>query len=651
MSLPFLFVRRRAAAAADRPRVHVFILGMIVGFGPSLIVVVVSNFVPQLRSWLNTHIFWMGVVLYPPLLSVPFTTTYAAVVQSVPGIHVVLRQAIQYSFARYTVWLFTSLPVAGLILHIYQYRDFTIGALLTTSSSVIVLVFTSLVGLTAVIARRRILGFIDRRFFREAYDSETILSRLVSILPQTSSRTELCNLLRYEIDKALHPKSVVVFLTSPDRSEFVSETKGFVTLRSDSALMKQIAAHFDVLDLQMQFLSAEDHKWINDSDFRLLVPLVGPQQDLLGFVALGPKHSELPFTAADRRLLAAVGASAGLALAAAGRDASSKAESEAAEAKECLECGKITTSSESTCPNCGNRLCSAGLPEILVGKFRLEVRVGRGGMGVVYKALDLGLGRPVAIKTLPMAYPDYSMRLKREARAMATVQHPNLGLIFGLETWNGVPLLIMEFVQGSSLDVRLRKGPLDTRSVWRLGNELIGALEHLHKSGIVHRDIKPSNILFTSDGSAKLMDFGVAEIAIRSQDGVAVPASRAGSARSVSDTTTVKSANFAGTPLYMSPEVLTGSPVSPAADCWALSVVLMECLTGRHPFRSAENIVDVRNQAQRVHDRVDAELSGFLNSVPRFFKNAFNPSLQDRLNRSGQLKEAWAELRPALDRD
>ena len=144
-------------------------------------------------------------------------------------------------------------------------------------------------------------------------------------------------------------------------------------------------------------------------------------------------------------------------------------------------------------------------------------------MGVVYRAKDLTLGRAVALKTLPATSPEDSARLRREARAMAAITHPNLALIFGVETWQGTPILVIEYLAGSTLAERLPTGPMAWEEVLELSLVLASVLERVHGSGILHRDVKPSNIGFTEEDVPKLLDFGLVRISagIGAQQGTA----------------------------------------------------------------------------------------------------------------------------------
>src|SRR4029077_8507527 len=149
------------------------------------------------------------------------------------------------------------------------------------------------------------------------------------------------------------------------------------------------------------------------------------------------------------------------------------------------------------------RLETALVPYVIPGRFRFERRLGVGGMGVVYRGADLALGRPVAVKTLRRVSPEDAMRLRREARTAAGVSHPHLAAVHGMESWQGMPMLILELMEGGTLAQRIERGPLDQREAVELGIAMASALDYLHGADILHRDIKPSNIGFSRTGVPK----------------------------------------------------------------------------------------------------------------------------------------------------
>ena len=179
----------------------------------------------------------------------------------------------------------------------------------------------------------------------------------------------------------------------------------------------------------------------------------------------------------------------------------------------------------------------------------------------------------MAVKTLGRASVDHLMRLKAEARTMATITHPAAAQIYGIEFWQGRPFLIVEFLPGGTLEDRLKDGPIPPLEALSTITGLADALAALHEKGFLHGDIKPSNIVYASNGSPKLLDFGLA--------------------RETDDTVTA-----GGTLRFMSPEVLSGRPADEADDVWSLCVVLYEMVSGRHPF-AAPDIDEMMGRIRR----------------------------------------------------
>ncbi|WP_256962267.1 serine/threonine-protein kinase, partial [Streptomyces sp. NRRL B-24572] len=206
-------------------------------------------------------------------------------------------------------------------------------------------------------------------------------------------------------------------------------------------------------------------------------------------------------------------------------------------------------------------------PELIGGRYRLGERLGQGGMGVVRRATDELLGRPVAVKTLALGSDADPAGALREARVVAQVRHPHVIVVHDVVEHQGQPALVMELVDGGSLADRLAAGEvLSPRETARLGLDLLDALSAAHARNVLHRDVKPANVLLEKDtGRAVLTDFGIASL----------PGA----------TTLSRTGVFIGTPEYTAPERMQGGDAGPASDLWSLGALLCAAATGTSPFR------------------------------------------------------------------
>jgi eukaryotic-like serine/threonine-protein kinase len=217
----------------------------------------------------------------------------------------------------------------------------------------------------------------------------------------------------------------------------------------------------------------------------------------------------------------------------------------------------------------------------VVSHYRLEEEIGRGGMGVVYRATDTRLGRGLAIKMLPAdatADPDRNARFVREAQAASALNHPHIVTIYDIDAAEGVTFIAMELVDGTPLDRLLAAGPLTIAQALEYGAQIAAALEAAHASGIVHRDIKPGNIMITRDGRVKVLDFGLAKLVERAPD------------EATKTALATRAGVILGTAAYMSPEQAEGRPVDRRSDIFSLGGVLYEMLAGRRPFAGTSDI-------------------------------------------------------------
>jgi serine/threonine protein kinase/Tol biopolymer transport system component len=215
-----------------------------------------------------------------------------------------------------------------------------------------------------------------------------------------------------------------------------------------------------------------------------------------------------------------------------------------------------------------------------LGQYTILSRIGSGGMGEVYQAHDTKLKRDVAIKVLPRAFvndPGCLARFQREARLLASLNHPNIATIHELAQAGELHFLVMELIEGQTLAERVSAGPLNCNEALAIGGQVAGALEAAHEKGVIHRDLKPANVKVTPEGRVKVLDFGLAKAFA---DNVGLDLSDAPTLTAMS----TEEGRILGTPAYMSPEQARGKPVDKRTDIWAFGCVLYELLTARRTF-------------------------------------------------------------------
>ena len=228
--------------------------------------------------------------------------------------------------------------------------------------------------------------------------------------------------------------------------------------------------------------------------------------------------------------------------------------------------------------------------------YEITSHLGTGGMGEVYQASDTKLGRTVAIKFLPEAFGndgDRVARFQREARVLASLNHPNVAAIYGVEEVNGRHFLVMELVPGETLEERIRRGALPLRETLIIAKQIAEGLEEAHEAGIVHRDLKPANIKVTADDKVKVLDFGLAKTAEAESSNVSLSMSPTMAPGALTGATSgaTQAGVIMGTAAYMSPEQARGRVVDRRTDIWAFGVVLFRMLTGGTIFEG-ETVTD-----------------------------------------------------------
>lgn len=683
-ALPVIAYKARLAPGDERRRVRLFTSCLLCGLGPPTLSLLCQRLVPGYPQYLADHLEIarpLTITMNLFILSIPLSTAYLVLVHRVLDLKLIARRALQYALARGSVVALATVPLVAVALFLYENRSQTLEDVVSGGRMALLLGASGL-GMAALSYRRALLDWIDRRFFREQYDARQILSMLVERIRATREGADLAKLIAREVDLALHLDRIALMIVDQHTGLLKDPNDRARRLDATSPLANLIGSGSEAVanDLEdprsaLARLPDKDRRWLVDSGFRLLVPILSRDGSLLGIIGLGEKKSGLPFLKEDRQLLHAIASSAAWVLelehsrTATPRSAGPRLPALAQMmpsdpmpvtdvAKECSACGTLFQPYTVFCGNCSRRLDLSHVPFVLPGKFRFERRIGAGGMGVVYSGADLALGRPVAVKTLRRVSPEDAMRLRREARTAAAVSHPHLASIFGIETWQGTPMLILELMEGGTLAQRIERERMAQVATVELGIAMAEALAQLHAADILHRDVKPSNIGYSRDGVPKLMDFGIARVMFDlRRDGKMDSAGSTDDAASLLPPTSILnqtatsidlSRQLAGTLSYLSPEALNGQRADATFDLWSLAIVLYECLLGRKVFGAGDvRQVMTRIRLGRVPDfaQVCPELDP---SLGDFFRAALHRNANRRPRTAHELKSLLGSVRSRL---
>jgi hypothetical protein len=580
----------------QRRRLRWAFLGVIGASLPTLLLMGLLSVLAVLRLRVETQGLESTLTLLGCAVTVvlPVAMAYAILRHRVLGIRVAMRIGVQHLLATNVLRALFLLPFAALIYELISQRDKTISALLFQTAAK-----WNLLLAIAVAAgnryRRQLSTAIDKRFFRDAYNQEGILTALAEFIKQLDSVEEIAALLSVEISKALHPRWLTVLYRQARQSELS------VAYASESSPRElHHAEHAGILERLEQRGSSESWRTLrrtcppaerpafDRAGANLLVPIMGTEHRLLGVVVLGEKKSEEPYTAQDRALLKRVGDEVGIVyenlelrgLVRRERQVQTDVLARVARddfnlVKECPSCGRCYDASAAACSNDGSEL-SLSLPveRTIDGRYRLDRLIGKGGMGAVYEAADLRLNRTVAVKVMTgRLFGDTAAlrRFSREAQASARLVHPNIVRLYdyGELSAHGA-FLVLELVHGVTWRrILSERGTLAPDFASVLFEQLMAGVEAAHSAGVIHRDLKPDNLIIQGASAAltvKILDFGLAKM--RGSD-FADPGSMTAPGVAV------------GTLGYMSPEQYLGANVDERSDVYSIGVMALETLTGK----------------------------------------------------------------------
>ncbi|HLO06924.1 MAG TPA: protein kinase [Terriglobales bacterium] len=569
----------------QRRRIRVLVAGTLVGYLVLVPYVVMDAMRTSAHSNAGRVLFsWPALLLVNVFYQAfPLSWAYAILRHRLFDVRVILRRGLQYALARRV--LLTVVPALGILLlaDLLSHGQQPLLDILHARGWIYVVLGG--LAITAYVKRQSWLEALDRRFFRERYDAHRLQREVVEEVRAARSFGQVAPGVVTQIETALHPEFVSLLAREPGEPSYRSlavAPSGFELAAplAESKLMSLVRLLGKPLEVPQtgsdwlkDQLPQDETAFLRRSRIELIVPIATSPERTEALLLLGLKRSEEPYSREDLDLLVAVASSLALLLEKPPGTAAVRSD----HFEECLQCGTCYDSGTRQCPRESAQLVPVILPRVLGGRYQLERRLGRGGMGTVYLASDLSLERQVAVKVIRddlVGSADAAERFRREARVAASFAHPNVVTVhdFGVVARTRA-FLVMELLQGGTVREELsrQKRFAAPRVVSVLG-DACSALESAHHRQLVHRDLKPENIFLVAGRSgetAKILDFGIAKFL---------------STATLQPTADTTPGAVMGTLRYMSPEQWRGGEPSALWDLWALAVVAYEMLTGIYPF-------------------------------------------------------------------
>jgi serine/threonine-protein kinase len=574
---------RRLHDLTERRRIRVLVCGSTIGLASILPIVVAYWSLPGAAA--GDSVFSTRLVASGALVGLVFpgSLAYAILRHRLFDVTFIVRRSLQYALARRVLVSLVPASVVLFLIDLWVHRQLPLADVLRAR----VWGYLALAGLASLARFRRDdwLDALDRRFFRERHRAELVLRHIGEEVRQAPSLDAVAPKIVVEIEAALHP-TFAALLIRRGRGRRGSEPLFRTVATSPTSATAEMPAaastvvgFIDLLTRPLQVSTAEDAgllrqlsrgelDWLAQWGIELFVP-IRVEETTGALLALGPKRSDEPYSAEDEDLLMAIADNVGSLLV---RKPPTR---EADEFRECPDCGACYDAPAARCARDSAALSRMPFTRLLGGRYRLDRRVGQGGMGDVYAAFDIALERPIAVKLLAEGFvgaPAAEERFRAEAQLAAGLVHPNVVTVhdFGV-TYSGRGFLVMELLEGVTMRGELQRlGPLAPPRVVSILRDISAAVDAAHQRQMIHRDLKPENVFLCRRElveTAKVLDFGLAKVVDRQTAGVLT-----------------RPGIIAGTPDYMAPEQWTQTDPSPDWDLWALSVMAFEMVTGRRPF-------------------------------------------------------------------
>jgi len=636
-SAMWLLVRnyRRVDSRNERRRVRIVAVGAgITFFAVTLNLVLAAPWRP-IQDLAGTY--WLGlwqVVQIPLISAAGIFTAYAILRHRVFDVPVILRLGVRYAAARGL--LLSIVPAVGVVLalDLLTHRDQPLTEILVRRG--LLYLGLGVIALVLHAQRNRWLDGLDRRFFRERYDAQRILGAVVENVRRARRLEDAAREVIERIDAALHPESASLMVREPGADTYRSTAAtgavpppiasgakfvGLVRLLNKPIENSQSGTSWLQRELpreEADFLRRARVEWV------FPVSVGGPTEAIL---LLGAKRSEEPYSREDRHLLDAIAGNLALLLERA------EARGQWSRFAECPTCGTCYEADRHACGKDASALLKSPYSRMLAERYRLERRLGQGGMAAVYEGFDRELQRPVAVKVMRpewLASAEAVARFRNEARTAAAFSHPNVVTVFDFGVAeDGRSYLVMELLAGRNLREELvARSAIPAVDALRILRDVCSAVAVAHERDLLHRDLKPENVflarLQTGD-TTKILDFGLAKPLLSTVTPNAVHTA-AGA--------------LIGTLPYMSPEQLRGGMPAASWDLWAIAVIAFEVVAGAHPFGFSG--VSPARLLERQEQAVWRDVPGRTGESSRFFERALAVDPGRRPSTAEQLFDEFA---------
>jgi eukaryotic-like serine/threonine-protein kinase len=626
----------------DRRRFRVLVFGTLTSmlfYLPRVIGTALLNVSPGLYALVSQPV--VNVISAAGTLILPFSFAYAILKQRLFDVRVIIRRGVQYALARRVLLAIPVVVIGMLIADVLAHGKDPLFSVLKTHVGT----YVAIAALTALAStqRQKWLSALDRRFFRDKYDAQQLFRDIVEEIRRAETVEQVASHVVARVSKALHTSGCGLMLRKPGEPLYrVVAAAPQGSLNTDLPTTNKLIPLVRTLECSVpitqagtgwlgQQLPAVDKEFLQKAHIELLVPVALKEGSEEALLVLSGKLSEEPYSKEDIALLENVASALALLL------MRGNAISPGRAFEECPHCGACYDTGTTRCSKEGTVLTLVASPRLLAGRYRLDGRLGQGGMGKVYRATDNSLNRQVAVKMIRdefFADGKAIEKFRQESQLTGSFTHPNVVTVFdfGVEGQNRI-FLVMELLEGITLRQELRaKRRLDPHRTLQLFEGICSGVAAAHAHGLIHRDLKPENIFLSRKVGVevvKITDFGIAKALPLSPD----------------ETRDTITGALVGTVRYMSPEQLRGGSLSPRWDLWALAVIAYEVLCGAVPF-SGDDVSLLQTAIMGVNfPSVQAFVPDAPSRWQEFFEGAF---AHEQGNRAGTVAEFWQGLQECL---